>query len=141
MNINNVISYKGQTQTPVTQKTKNTKTSIFYVNDIHGKIPKMQRLFSAAQHTELLAKQNGADILKFSSGDTFIGEDVNRYTIASTFLNMANIDAETLGNHEFDFGMSQMRHLTDLLDAPVVSANFRDLHSGELVFPAYRMLR
>ena len=105
MNINNVISYKGQTQVPVHQgqkSSKSTKTSIFYMNDLHGQIPKMQRLYSAAKHTEILGKQRGADVLKFSSGDTFIGEDLKRNTVASTFLNMANIDAEALGNHEFD---------------------------------------
>ena len=102
MNINNVISYKGQAHIPANATSQRTKTSIFYVNDIHGQIPKMQRLFTAAKHTEILGKQNGADVLKFSSGDTFIGEDVKRNTIASTFLSMADIDAETLGNHEFD---------------------------------------
>ena len=102
MNINNVISYKGQSQIPAKNQPKVTKTSIFYVNDLHGQIPKMQRLFSAAKHTELLGKQAGADVLKFSSGDTFIGEDVKRNTVASTFLHMADIDAEALGNHEFD---------------------------------------
>ena len=114
MNINNVISYKGQTQPPVTssnQSPKPTKTSIFYINDLHGQIPKMQRLFSAAQHVDLIGKQNGADVLKFSSGDTFIGEDIKRNTVASTFLKMSGIDAEALGNHEFDITATKCREL------------------------------
>ena len=114
MNINNSISYKGQPQVPVTAQTqtpKTTKTSIFYVNDLHGQIPKMQRLFSAAQHVDYIGKQKGADVLKFSSGDTFIGEDVKRNTVASTFLSMSGIDAETLGNHEFDITASKCREL------------------------------
>ena len=83
-----------------------TKTSIFYINDLHGQVPKMQRLVSAGQHAELMAEQNGADILKLCSGDTFIGSDEKRNLAAASFLNIAGIDAEAPGNHEFDITAS-----------------------------------
>jgi 2',3'-cyclic-nucleotide 2'-phosphodiesterase (5'-nucleotidase family) len=83
-----------------------TKTSIFYINDLHGQIPKMQRLVSAGQHAELMAEKNGADILKVCSGDTFIGSDEKRNIAAASFLNVAGIDAEAPGNHEFDITAS-----------------------------------
>ena len=41
-----------------------TKTSIFYINDVHGQIPKMQRLVSASEHAGLLADERGADLLR-----------------------------------------------------------------------------
>lgn len=84
----------------------NTKTTIFYINDIHGQIPKMQRLTSAAQQAQLAAEKNGSDILKLSSGDTFIGSDDKRNLAAASFLNIAGMDAQTLGNHEFDITAS-----------------------------------
>ncbi len=83
-----------------------TKTSVFYINDIHGQIPKMQRLVSAANHAQIMAEQKGYDILKLSSGDTFIGSDDKRNIAAASFLNHAQIDAQTLGNHEFDITAS-----------------------------------
>lgn len=85
---------------------KTTKTSIFYINDIHGQIPKMQRLVSAGYHAEHMAKENGADCLKLCSGDTFIGGDEKRSLAAANFLDIAGIHAEAPGNHEFDLTSS-----------------------------------
>ena len=45
--------------------SSSVKTSIFYFNDIHGQIPKMQRLYSASENAKLSAAQNGADFFKF----------------------------------------------------------------------------
>lgn len=83
-----------------------TKTSLFYINDIHGQVPKMQRLVSAALDANVSAAQNGADFLKLSSGDTFIGSDDKRNTVAAHFLDTAGLHAQTLGNHEFDITAS-----------------------------------
>ena len=71
-----------------------TKTSIFYINDVHGQIPKMQRLVSASEHAGLLADERGADLLRLSSGDIFIGKDKKRNGVAASFLNIAGIDAQ-----------------------------------------------
>lgn len=83
-----------------------TKTSIFYINDLHGQVPKMQRLVAASEHAGVVAENNGADILKLCSGDTFIGSDEKRNLAAASFLDLAGIQAETLGNHEFDITAS-----------------------------------
>ena len=83
-----------------------TKTSIFYINDIHGQIPKMERLVSAGQHASVVADKNGADFFKLCSGDTFIGSDEKRNMAAASFLNVAGIDANAPGNHEFDITAS-----------------------------------
>lgn len=85
---------------------KVTKASIFYINDLHGQIPKMQRLVSAGYHAEYMAKENGADCLKLCSGDTFIGGDEKRSLAAANFLDIAGINAEAPGNHEFDITSS-----------------------------------
>ncbi len=82
--------------------SSSTKTSIFYINDLHGQVPKMQRLLSAGEHAAVIAKQNGQDYFRLCSGDTFIGSDDKRNLVAEKFIDLANIDAETLGNHEFD---------------------------------------
>lgn len=83
-----------------------TKTSIFYINDLHGQIPKMERLVAASEHAGILAEQNGADLLRLSSGDIFIGKDEKRNETAAAFLDMAKIDAQAPGNHEFDITAS-----------------------------------
>ena len=105
------LSNKGM-QTPV-NASKNkvnplstTKTTIMYINDLHGQVPKMQRLLSAGEHAQFVAKQNGADMLKLCSGDTFIGSDEKRNIVAAKFLDLAGIHAEAPGNHEFDITAS-----------------------------------
>ncbi len=79
-----------------------TKTSIFYINDLHGQVPKMQRLVAAGEHASVKAEQSGSDLLKLCSGDTFIGSNEKRNLAAAKFLDIAKIDAESPGNHEFD---------------------------------------
>lgn len=121
MNIlNNIFSTQGVSTNPMPasglkQRMVNpssvTKTSLFYINDLHCQIPKMQRLVSASKHAGILADQQGADLLRLSSGDTFIGKDEKRNQVAASFLNIADIDAQANGNHEFDITASVCENL------------------------------
>ena len=119
MNILNDILVRNNQQPlpllPAKTESK-TKTSIFYSNDVHGQVPKMQRLVSAAEHSELEAKKKGSDILKLSAGDTFIGSDEKRNAVGATFLDIADFDAAALGNHEFDITASICGNLLKNLD-------------------------
>lgn len=99
------------------------KTSIFYINDVHGQVPKMQRLLAASEQAELDAKNRGADILKLCSGDTFIGSDEKRDKVAADFLDIAEFDAQTLGNHEFDVTASICGNLLKNSKVNVLGAN------------------
>jgi 5'-nucleotidase len=78
---------------------------------------------SASQHAELMAEQNGADILKLCSGDTFIGSDEKRNIAAASFLNIAEIDAEAPGNHEFDITASVCGKLLKNLNTHILGMN------------------
>lgn len=89
-----------------TQAAPRTKTSIFYINDIHGQIPKMEQIASASLQFDTFTKNKGADTLKLSSGDTFIGADEKTNQAAASFLDTIGIQASTLGNHEFDVSAS-----------------------------------
>lgn len=82
------------------------KTSIAYMNDIHRQIPKMPRLVTAFDNAQVYADSKGSDLLKVSAGDTFIGTDRETNAVAAQFLNIAGIQAQTLGNHEFDITAS-----------------------------------
>lgn len=105
------LSVNSQSPKVFSSPDSSTKTSIFYINDLHGQIPKMQRLASAANYLGHQARANGADYLKLCSGDTFIGSDENRNKAAACFLDVAGIDAQTLGNHEFDITASKCAEL------------------------------
>lgn len=110
-------------QSPPVYKPKRTKTSVMYTNDLHGQIPKMQRLVSASKGAEIRAKQSGYDILKFSSGDTFIGSDEKRNYVAASFLNTSGMDAHALGNHEFDITASICGNLLNNSNTKILGMN------------------
>ncbi|MDD3237715.1 MAG: 5'-nucleotidase C-terminal domain-containing protein [Candidatus Gastranaerophilales bacterium] len=95
----------------VTGSTPTVKSSIFYVNDIHGQLPKMEQLTNASAQFDSFAKEKKVDALKLCSGDTFIGGDEKINTAAATFLDTAGIQASTYGNHEFDVSAPKLANI------------------------------
>ncbi len=86
----------------------NVKSSIFYVNDVHGQIPKMEQITNASMQFDTFVKKSKVDGLKLCSGDTFIGKDEKTNQTAAAFLQTAGIQVSTLGNHEFDGSVSKL---------------------------------
>lgn len=81
----------------------NAKTSIFYINDYHGKTLNMERTMSASDTFDAQNKnKRDTDVLKLSSGDIMIGEDVTINRAAVMFQNFIGIKASAVGNHEHD---------------------------------------
>ena len=88
-------------------------TSWFYINDLHGKMTKMERIYKMSQDFDNLSStktwsffSNTTDdkISKFkvASGDISIGSNKNNNTVASKFLDWCGFVASALGNHEMD---------------------------------------
>ena len=103
---------KGQNNNSVnTEKTNSpVKTSIFYINDVHGQNIRMERLISASNQFDSFVPSNN-DKLKLASGDIMLGEDEKAVKTADKFLNLAGIMATVLGNHECDMPTSQFVNL------------------------------
>jgi len=89
---------------------KNVKTSIFYINDYHGKAINMERTVTASRSFDSFvrtSKEKGElDVLKLSSGDIMLGEVEKVNTVAATFQNIIGITASAMGNHEYDMPKS-----------------------------------
>ncbi len=100
-------------------------TSIFYINDIHGQIPKMEQLVNAAQAYDRFVKSNEGklDSLKLSSGDTLIGENPAIGQAATEFENIIGIDVKVLGNHEFDSKSENLPKFLSLSNSVKVGTN------------------
>lgn len=106
MQVSSVISAP---QNPQIKPQKTTKTSIFYINDVHGQMGNMESLATAAQSFDTFVKQNPKiDALKLSGGDILIGEDPSINKASAAFLNFIGLNATTLGNHEFDIHASKL---------------------------------
>lgn len=80
---------------------KPTKTSIFYINDVHGQNIRMERLVNAINQFDTKNSPN-TDKMKFASGDIMLGEDEKNVKVADKFLNIGGFYATALGNHECD---------------------------------------
>lgn len=87
-------------------------TSWFYVNDIHGKMTKMERIYNIARqfdksptgYNDFFSDTTDNRVAKFkvSSGDISIGNNPNNNKVAYKFLDWCKFDATELGNHEMD---------------------------------------
>ena len=94
----------------ITPVGKNTvQTDIFYINDVHGQMPKMERLTSASLAFDEFVKQKGSDSFKVSAGDILLGEHTPTNKVAVNFLNIAGISLATIGNHELDKGFNPFK--------------------------------
>ncbi len=86
---------------PIDQ-TNNVKTSIFYINDYHGKSINMERTVTASNAFDARNRYKNVDTFKLSSGDIMIGEDFKTNQLAVKFQKIIGINASAVGNHEYD---------------------------------------
>ena len=110
--------------TPVNSTSPTTRTSIFYLNDIHGNADKMEKVKSAANQFDIqLKEQPQIDSLKLCAGDTLIGSNDKKNQNAVDFINAVKFDAITLGNHEMDNPMSKASQYYKKIKSKIVSTN------------------
>ena len=111
---------------PINLQAGNTKASIFYINDYHGKSINMERTVSASNAFDAKYKnRQDVDTIKLSSGDIMLGEDYKVNELAILFQKFIGIKASAVGNHEYDMQHNAGKVLPlvkyDMLAANVVS--------------------
>lgn len=113
------------------------KLVVIHTNDTHGR--DLEGAYTTAAVAQL--KQDltaaGADVLLLSAGDASQGTPLVNLSMGSTaidFMNLAGYDAMATGNHEFDWGLDNLKGLAQNADFPILAANLTYTESGELVF-------
>ena len=130
---------------------------ILHTNDVHSHIdpfpdtdPLYPGLGGYARRESLInetIRQYGADnVLVFESGDMFQGTpyfNFYRGQLEMQLMNRMHIDAVTIGNHEFDNGVSALCDCMEIANFPFLSANyaFTDVRGSKLVKPYKVFLR
>jgi len=104
---------------------------IFHFNDVHGKIDNFAKVAAIVD----AERRQGGDVLLFCAGDNFTGNPViDQYEPPGEpmleLLNRLGVDLMTLGNHEFDFGLENLKRFAARARFPVVSANIRSDPAG-----------
>ena len=90
------------------QKPKTIDADIFYINDIHGRIGNMARIYSAKEMYDSFTKESTADKFVLSAGDISAGADLNIVKVANTYMNGMGVEATSDGNHEYDANPSEL---------------------------------
>ena len=97
---------------PAENGPKLTHTSWFYINDVHGKMTNMERIYNISKEfdstpsnvmaSKFFSEGDSVSKFKVSSGDVILGEEIIPNTVANQFLNWSGFMASALGNHELD---------------------------------------
>ena len=120
---------------------------ILYENDAHCAVEGYARLAgqrdAERQHTPYVAVVSSGD---FAQGNT-VGSLTKGEAIVR-IMNAVGYDYLTIGNHEFDYTVPQMQHLSELLTAKTLCCNFsryeqdnddKDDRDDDDLYPAYEV--
>ncbi len=120
---------------------------ILYENDAHCAVEGYPRLAgqrdAERQHTPYVAVVSSGD---FAQGNT-VGSLTKGEAIVR-IMNAVGYDYLTIGNHEFDYTVPQMQHLSELLTAKTLCCNFsryeqdnddKDDRDDDDLYPAYEV--
>ncbi|XP_047522098.1 protein 5NUC-like isoform X3 [Pieris napi] len=90
----------------------------------YGGFPRVAHVVKEAR--KAAESGEGPPVLYLNAGDTYTGTawfTIYKWKIAAEFLNALQPDAVSLGNHEFDQGVSGLTPFIENLKSPVLAAN------------------
>ncbi len=139
-----MAAFGGQTAMAAeASEAKKGGLTILYTNDAHTYIdneaPELSYASVAAIKQRIAA--SGQDVLLVDAGDHVQGTAYGSMDEGATIIqlmNAAGYDVATLGNHEFDYGMTRAKEIIKEADYPYISCNFNDLRTGMRVLPAIK---
>lgn len=108
-----------------------TRIVIFHSNDVHGKIDNFAKVAAIID----AERRSGADVFYFCAGDNFTGNPViDQYVPPGEpileLFNRLGLDLLCPGNHEFDFGLENLKKFAARARFPFVCAN---IQAGDLL--------
>ncbi|MBZ0268378.1 bifunctional metallophosphatase/5'-nucleotidase [bacterium] len=126
--------------------------TVVHTNDVHGGIAPSDATFMSPEFPPRLGgapsmlslleivrsrvDAEGGHLLLVDSGDIFQGTPIgtlSRGRAVVDFMNEAGYDVMSLGNHEFDEGIDNVRELVRRAEFPVLGANLLSATTGERV--------
>ena len=114
----------------------NTDITILSINDFHGALLEGGKNPGAAKVAKYLKDEkshNPEGTIIVSAGDMFQGSPDSNLLYGKTVVDVMNsigFDAMTLGNHEFDWGLTRLKERIAQSHFPYLSANIIDLQTG-----------
>lgn len=118
------------------ESTKSEDIIILYENDVHCAIDGYAKL--SAMKKELSETHQHVGVV--SVGDYIQGSSlgaVSQGEYIVKVMNQVGYDAVALGNHEFDFRLTRLLELVDMMDIKPVCSNLRKVEDNSSVFLPY----
>lgn len=133
---------------------------ILHTNDVHGQVLErkatwldkenpppiggLERLAAEVSAQRRQAEDEGAHVIVVDGGDWYQGTPEGVIDHGAPFvsaLSLVGYDAMSIGNHDLDHGVANLKRILELSHAPAVVANVRDAR-GERVdwAPAWRIV-
>ena len=110
-------------------KSEEKDTVILHTNDVHGRIVEEKGVIGDAKLATVIeqerAKTNQTTLV-VDAGDAFQGLPISNSTkgeARAEILNQMQYDAMAVGNHEFDFGLDEVKKYKEILKFPLLSSN------------------
>ena len=104
-------------------------TVILHTNDVHGRIVEEKGVIGDAKLATVIEKErekSDQTTLVVDAGDAFQGLPISNSTkgeARAKILNEMGYDAMAVGNHEFDFGLDEVKKYKEILNFPLLSSN------------------
>ena len=118
------------------ESTNSEDIIILYENDVHCAIDGYAKL--SAMKKELSETHQHVGVV--SVGDYIQGSSlgaVSQGEYIVKVMNRVGYDAVALGNHEFDFRLTRLLELVDMMDTKPVCSNLRKVEDNSSVFLPY----
>lgn len=113
---------------------------ILYENDVHCAVDGYIKFSGLKKELQ----QSNKYVAAVSSGDFLQGGYLGTISKGENIVRIMNLvgyDALTLGNHEFDYKLTRLLELYELMETKPVCANFKKIESEELIFNPYRIVQ
>lgn len=131
-----------------------TTVAIVYTNDVHcavdsatdkdtGALVSMGYAALAAYKNEMVAKYGKDNVVLVDAGDAIQGDAIGTLSKGEYLVDIMNklgYNFATYGNHEFDYGMDQLKALTSKAKYTYLSCNFMDLKENKPVLDGYKVV-
>ncbi|MBZ2084091.1 cell surface ecto-5'-nucleotidase Nt5e [Streptococcus oralis] len=110
-------------------KSDEKDTVILHTNDVHGRIVEEKGVIGDAKLATVIEQErakSNQNTLVVDAGDAFQGLPISNSTkgeARAEILNQMQYDAMAVGNHEFDFGLDEVKKYKEILKFPLLSSN------------------
>ena len=126
---------------------------ILSTNDLHGgifpniysDINKQKYLNGGGKYLysykKILKEEWGDRLIWLDAGDQFQGTMecmLSDCLIMKDFYNKAGLEAITLGNHDFDYGIEYLKNYVEKMEYPLIVSNVKEKQSGKYIYETWK---